>query len=333
MEIKFGRRDALALATSMLAAIVTAPALGAEPIRLQATTIAPPDNVWSKTGDRYAEAVKKRTGGRVEIAMSYSGALGNAAATIEALKFNTINIVIQEVGQLDVYNPLAGLGSYPYLIRDIEHFRVVMEKTDVGRKFHDEIEKRAGFKLIGAGFRGPREMASRRPIQTPADLAGLKMRIPSQQMFRKTWATLGASPVPMPSLEVYTALQQGIIDAAENPLEAQIRSKYYEAVPYVIMTSHVNAYYTFIMDATFFKSLPKDVQAVLGEEGENAMRWGGDQVLGQIEAYKQRLSKAGTKIIEPDVAAFRKKLEPMKADFPAEIQEWIERFQNAGKKG
>lgn len=321
-------------ARALVAGALAVPAVAgaqAEPIRLIAATIAPPDNIWAKVGDRFAAAVAERTGGEVQIKMTYSGALGKAAETIEALKLNTINIVIQEVGHLDVYDALAGLGSYPYLIRDIDHFRLVMDETDIGHDFHDEIEKRTGFKLIGAGFRGPREMASRRPVKTPDDLAGLKMRVPTQKMFRMTWSTLGASPVPMSSLEVYTAMQQGIIDAAENPLEAHVRSKYHEAVPYVIMTSHVNAYYTFIMDSGFFHSLPEEVQTVLQEEGEKAMRWGTEEVVGMIDGFRQTLEEGGATIVEPDRAAFREKLVPMKEEFPADFQEWIDRFQGAGR--
>lgn len=315
---------------SALAILMSSQAM-AQSVTLQAATIAPPDNIWSKVGDRYAELVAERTGGDVIIEMSYSGTLGSAEETIEALQFGTTNIVIQEVGHLDNYEPLAGLGSYPYLIRDYEHFRIVMEETDIGSSFHDEIEQRAGFKLIGAGFRGPREMATNRPIETPEDLSGLRMRVPNQQIFRETWTTLGASPTPMPSLEVYTALQQGVIDGAENPLEAQIRSRYYEAVPYVIMSSHVNAYYTFIFDADYFNGLPEETQQVLIEEGEAAMRWGSEQMQELLATYEGELVENGVEIIRPDVEAFRAKLEPMKATFPDDFQEWIERFQTAGQ--
>lgn len=311
-------------------ATLAAGTAAAQSVTLQAATIAPPDNIWSKVGDRYAERVADRTGGDVIIQMSYSGTLGSAEETIEALQFGTTNIVIQEVGNLDGYEPLAGLGSYPYLIRDYEHFQAVMVDDGVGQAFHDEIEERAGFKLIGAGFRGPREMATNRRIETPDDLAGLKMRVPNQQIFRQTWSTLGANPTPMPSLEVYTALQQGIIDGAENPLEAQIRSRYYEAVPYVIMTGHVNAYYTFIYDAAFFAGLPEETQAILIEEGEEAMRWGSEEMQTLLETYEDTLVENGVEIVRPDVDPFRERLEPMKENFPADFQEWIERFQSAG---
>lgn len=319
-----------ALALALPAVLSADPAL-AQSIRLQAATIAPPDNLWSKAGDRYAERVAERTNGEVEINMSYSGALGDAGDTIEALKFGTVDIVIQEVSNLDSYDPIAGLGAYPYLIRDIDHFREVFKEGGVGQEFYDEIEERIGYKLIGAGYRGPREMASRREVKHPDDLAGLKMRVPNQQTYRLTWQTLGASPVPMPSLEVYTGLQQGIIDGAENPLEAQLRSKYHEAVPYVIMTHHVNPYYTFIFDADNFNSLSEDVQNILVEEGEAAMQWGTEQILAELEGYEQTLIDAGATLVEPDREAFRAKLEPMKAEYPADIQEWIDRFQSVGR--
>lgn len=311
-------------------AFLVSGAEAADPIRLQAATIAPPDNLWSKVGDRYAEAVRERTGGQVEIDMSYSGALGNASETIEALGFGSVNIVIQEVNHLDVYDPLAGLGAYPYLIRDIDHFRQVMAEGGVGEAYYDELETRTGFKLIGAGFRGSREMASRKEVRSPDDLAGLKMRVPNQHMYRLTWETLGASPVPMSSLEVYTGLQQGVIDGAENPLEAHLRSKYYEAVPYVILTHHVNPYYTFIFDAAYFNGLPEDVQQVLIEEGRAAMDWGTEQILASLEGYEQKLVDFGATLVEPDRAAFRAKAEPMKDEFPEDIRDWIVRFQQVG---
>jgi len=312
-------------------AMVLALNVQAEPTVLQAATLSPAGDVWGQAGARFAEAVKERTNGEVVIDMSYSGALGTAAETIEGLTFGTTDIVIQEVTQLDGYDPLAGLGTYPYLIRDYEHFNQLMHETEVGQEFHDELESRTGFKLIGAGFRGPREMAANKEIKTPEDLVGMKVRVPSYQIARDTWSMLGANPVPMSSSEVYTSLQQGIINAAENPLEAHIRSKYYEAVPYIVMTDHVNAYYTFLFDANYFNSLPEDVQKILVVEGKEAMEWGSEQIISKIDGYEKFLKEQGATFVYPDKDAFKAKLEPLKAEYPADMQEWIERFQAAGQ--
>ena len=312
-------------------AVLFASSVQAEPISLQAATLSPSGDVWGQAGARFAEAVKERTDGELIIDMSYSGTLGTAAETIEGLSFGTTDIVIQEVTQLDGYDPLAGLGTYPYLIRDYDHFNQLMHETETGKEFHDELESRTGFKLIGAGFRGPREMASEKEIHTPEDLDGMKIRVPSYQIARDTWEMLGANPVPMSSAEVYTSLQQGIIDAAENPLEAHIRSKYYEAVPYIVMTDHVNAYYTFIFDSNYFNSLPENFQEILMEEGEEAMKWGSEQIISQIDGYKEYLTEQGAEFINPDKEAFKAKLEPLQDQYSQDIKDWVERFQSVGQ--
>ena len=297
-----------------------------ESVTLQMATISPPENLWSKAGARYAEKVAERTGGKVKIEIAYSGSTGTARETVEALQIGTNHIVIQTSARLGVYDPLPGISAYPYLIRDIDHFRK-FAGGPVGQEFASEIEKRTGFHIVGYGYRGPREMASREPIRTPDDLKGVKIRVPNQKLYRMTWEVLGASPVPMPSLEVYTALNQGIIDACENPLEAHVRSKYYEAVPYVDLTSHVRAYYTFIYWGDYFSSLSPELQTILQEEGEAAMQWGTEETLKLISQYEKTLKEKGAKFIQPDVAAFRAKLQGMEDQFP-ELKEWIQKISS-----
>lgn len=170
-------------------------------------------------------------------------------------------------------------------------------------------------------------MASRKPINSPDDLKGLKIRVPNAKLYRTTWEVLGASPVPMPSLEVYTALNQGIIDACENPLEAHVRSKYYEAVPYIILTSHVRAYYTFIFHDSFFKSLSPELQTILQEEGDAAMKWGTEATLKRIAEYEKILTDKGAQFITPDVKTFRSKAKLMDEKFP-ELKEWVAKIRS-----
>ena len=256
--------------------------------------------------------------------IAYSGSTGNARETIEALQIGTNHIVIQEPARLGGYHPLPGISAYPYLIRSVDHFKKFAGSA-IGAEFSKAVEEKTGFKIVGYGFRGAREMASRKPIKTPDDLKGLKIRVPSDKMYRRTWEILGASPVPMPSLEVYTALNQGIIDACENPLEAHVRSKYYEAVPYVVLTSHVGPFYTFIFWGDYFKSLSPELQQILVEEGNAAMTWGTDETLKMIDGYAKTLKDKGAKFVTPDVAAFAEKVAPIKADFP-ELAEWVDRI-------
>ena len=97
------------------------------------------------------------------------------------------------------------------------------------------------------------------------------------------------------------------------------------------MTDHVNPYYTFIMDAEKFNSLPENVQQILVEEGRAAMDWGTQQIEESLAGFEETLVEHGATIIEPDREAFRAKLEPMKEEYPEEMQQWIERFQSVGQ--
>ena len=315
-----------AFACSLIIGLAPSPAIGVESATLQLATISPPDNIWYKAAKRFADAVAERTNGKVKIQIAHSGSTGSVRESVEALLIGTNDIVETPVVALAPYNSLAAIESYPFLIRDEDHYEKVYNGP-VGKQLYKEIEKLTGFKMIGAGYRGPREVASKRPIKTVADLEGLKIRVPGMKIFRATWEMLGASPVPMSSKEVYMGLNQGIIDAVENPLEAHVRSKYYEAADYVIMTSHVYAGYTFIFNSQRFNSFSSELQNILTEEGVKAMKWGGIQARTSIDDFKAILKEKGVTFITPEIEGFREKLSALPDEFP-ELKPWVEKISN-----
>lgn len=311
------------LASSFVAAGI-APAHAVESATLRLATVSTPDNVWYSTAQRFAEGVSNRTDGKVKIRIAHSGTTGSVRESVEALQIGTNDIVQTVIASLEPYDDLAALESFPYLIRDEAHFDTVFNGP-VGQELYAAIGDNTGFKLIGAGFRGAREMASKKPVNAIGDLKGVKMRVPEIPVFRRTWELLGASPVPMASGEVYTGLQEGIIDAVENPLEAHMRSRYYEAAKYVVMTNHVYGAYTFVFSATRFKSFSPELQSILQEEGEKAMRWGGEQTRAQIEELKAELQKRGVTILSPELEPFRARLAPLADEFP-KLKPWVQKI-------
>lgn len=316
----------LSLAAVTLAACVgTAAAQDFDRQTLQLASIEPPTTVWGQAAQRFADAVEERTGGAVTVELALSGTTGSVRETLEALTFGTGDVVVTVVSALGPFEPLAAIESYPYLIRDAAHFDAVFNGP-VGEELYAEIGERSGFHIAGAGFRGARQMASTRAVESVDDLAGLKMRVPGINIFRQTWETLGASPVPMSSSQVYTSLLQGVIDAAENPLAAHLRSKYHEAADYVIITDHVHGAYTFVFDGARFSGFSPELQAVLNEEAEAAMNWGTEQSLAQIAGYESELEGLGATIIRPDTAAFREKIAPLADQYP-DLKPWIEKVQ------
>lgn len=294
---------------------------------LQLASVETPTTVWGQVAHKFADGVAEASGGELNVELALSGSTGTVRETLEALTIGTNDIVMTVVASLNSYDPLAAIESYPYLIRDEDHFNAVYN-GEIGNDLFDALAQSSGLRLVGAGSRGPREMASKRAINSVEDLEGLKIRVPGIDVFRETWAGLGASPTPMSSKEVYTGLQSGIIDAVENPLSAHIRSKYYEAAEYVILTHHVYGAYTFVFDDARFQSLTDAERAIINEQAKIAFEWGTEQAKAELADLRAELEGHGAKFIEPDIAGFRAKLAPM-ADKFSELAPWVARIQAA----
>lgn len=306
------------------AAATTAPAAVAQ-TTLKMAHIYTPGNIWYETAEAYARAVEEKSGGKVKIQIAHSGSTGDWPASIEALKIGTNDIVLQSIGTLDRYNILPGIEAYPYLLRDVDHFKKVYYGP-VGAEFMEEVAKKTSFRIIGAGYRGARWLTSNKPVAKLDDLKGLKLRVPPLKMYRMTWEYLGASPVPMGVAELFTSMQQGVVDGQENPLEIVESNKFYEVQKYAIDTRHVIGAMTWIFSDARFRKLPPDVQKLLQEEGERAMLAATDRMIGLEGELKTKLEGRGMKFNEVDRDAFRAKLTPMSKEFP-DLAPWVEKFQ------
>jgi tripartite ATP-independent transporter DctP family solute receptor len=284
-----------------------------------------PGNIWYETAAAYAKAVEQKSAGKVRIEIAHSGSTGDWPQSIEGLKIGVNDIVLQSIGTLDRYNIVAGVEAYPYLVRDVGHFKKVYYGP-VGAELFDEIAKKTSFRIVGAGYRGARHLSSNRLVRNMAELKGLKMRVPPLKMYRMTWEYLGASPVPMGPAELFTSLQQGVVDAQENPLEFIENYKFNEVQKYVVETGHVIGAMTWIYSEARLKQLPPEVQKLLKEEGDKAMLDATEKMIKLEGDIKKRLESKGMQFIKVDTAPFQATLAPMRKDFP-ELSSWVEKIQ------
>ncbi|MFA5663604.1 TRAP transporter substrate-binding protein [Castellaniella sp.] len=319
--------NTLALAGVAVAVAGTARA-EVESVTLHMAHDYPPGNVWYEAAQRFADGVASRTDGKAKMQIAHSSSTGSWDQNIEGLQIGTNDIVLESIGTLDRYDPLPGVEAFPYLIKDLDHFKKVYY-GDVGDAFMDEVARRSGFRIIGAGYRGARKLSANRKVESVGDLAGLKLRVPPLKMYRRTWELLGASPVPMPVTEIFTGLQQGLIDGQENPLEFINTYKLGEVQSHVMNTNHVIGAMTFIFNDGRFKALSPELQQILREEGANAMLWATDRVLGMENDYQKSLEDKGVVFVDVDLPAFREKVAPIADDFP-DLKEWVVKFQQAG---
>jgi TRAP-type C4-dicarboxylate transport system substrate-binding protein len=145
-------------------------------------------------------------------------------------------------------------------------------------------------------------------------------------MYRMTWDLLGANPTPMPPTELYTSLQQNVVDGQENPLETIDNSKWYEVQKFAIDTRHTVGAMTWIFSEPYLKSLPAETQLVLKEEGEKAMLDASQRVADLEGTLRKKFEGAGMTFLQPDLAPFRARLQPMLKEFP-DLAPWVAKFQ------
>ncbi|MCR4443299.1 MAG: TRAP transporter substrate-binding protein [Peptococcaceae bacterium] len=210
----------------------------AKPLILKLANVSPVGDPRDEAAKKFAAAVEKKTEGKVKVEVYSGGTLGTWRDTIEGLKPGIVQVVLESVGTLEPYTSLAAIDAVPFLYQGDSHFKKVWY-GDLGKQLLDEVGTKGSFELMGPMHRGARYVTSKRKIETAADLKGLKIRVPEIKIYLKTWEKLGATPTPMAFTEVYTGLQQGTVEAQENPLTLSYSSAFYEVCPYLIKTKHV----------------------------------------------------------------------------------------------
>ena len=264
---------------------------------------------------RFAELVEERTDGRVKIEV-YSGAtLGDWRDTIEGLKPGIVQVVVESLGTIEPYTKLAAIDAVPFLYRDDEHFQKVWSSA-YGESLLEMIGVLGDFELMGPMYRGARYVTSTKAIHNAEDIVGLKIRVPNIQIYMKTWEMLDAAATPMAFTEVYTGLQQGTVEAQENPLTIASSAAFYEVCPYLIETKHVYSTDLFIFDKTFFSGLPADMQEIIKDSARVAADERTKFVQENEASIIKDFEEKGVTFIKPDLVGIRSKVKEIINDFP-----------------
>ncbi|MBE6907264.1 MAG: TRAP transporter substrate-binding protein [Ruminococcaceae bacterium] len=279
-----------------------------------------------KEAEKFKEIVEEKTGGKVRVDIYGAAQLGDVNEIIEGLQLGTDEIVIEGFGTIPSYTELSLLDLVPFMWRDRDHFDNVWN-GEVGEALLTEAGNQAGMKLFGASYRGVRVTTSAKRFSNMDELKGLKIRVPNDDMSVKTWQALGATPTPMAMNEVLTGIQQGTVDAQENPPILSYNFGLADACKYLIKTNHRWSADVFMMNQDYFANLPEDVQAAIIEAGEVAAAYVSQiNTDGEADAF-QKWKDAGAEIIEPDLEPFKEATQNVVADNFPNLVEWVEKIK------
>ena len=271
--------------------------------------IAPPES--GAIGFKYlAEEVTKRSNGQLNVVFHGGTLLGKELEIMDAVKSGNIAMGSPAGAACTVF-PEMCVFLTPFLVRDYQH-AYAMFNGEIGKNLDETFQKKYKLKVLffyDYGFR--HFWNNKRPITTPADLKGLKMRVQQGRVFADTVNGLGASAVPMPWGEVIPAAQQGVIDGADLPVVNINALKAYEVAKYASMTYHNYGPTVLVMNLDLFKSLTPEQQKLVldvGREAQTKVRELTESV-DNFQKAKEILEPKGMKVNQADVASFRKMAE------------------------
>ena len=254
-----------------------------------------------------AGEIAKRTNNRYTIDVFPASSLGNETQINQSLSLGTVDIIYTgQAFAARTYPPLS-IGGAPYMFRDFKHWKKYSESPvfwDLAEGYHEK----SGNKIVANVYYGVRQTTANKPIVKPDDMKGLKLRVPDAPLYIMYPKVLGANATPIAFAEVYLALQNGTVDAQENPLPTIMAKKFYEVQTHINLTGHITEMLLVIVGGPLWNRLSMGERDIF----QDVFREACAKATAEIAASETRLAdefakKYGKKVVKSDRAAFKAK--------------------------
>lgn len=302
------RRWTAALTLLALAAALPQAALAqAAPKVLKFNHVLGPKEPYHDGFLKWAERVDKRTNGALKIEVFHSAALGKEEDIIEQMRQGANIGQNTDAARLGNYVPGIAVVNGPYFAETLEDV-AKLRNAPTMRKYQDELASKHGLRVVCFNWaQGYRHVFSNKPVKTPDDLKGLRIRTPPAPIWQESVRAIGATPVAMAFGEMYPALQQRAIDGVELVYNNIPGGRFYEVLKYVSETRHILLINFQVVGSRFFDSLPADHQRALTEECDRAGEETSKQILASEAGVRDQLKQRGMVVVDGvDLAAFRR---------------------------
>lgn len=257
-------------------------------------------SVWA------GEEIKKRTNGKYEIQVFPASSLGKESDINQGLTLGTVDIILTGASFAgNTYKPLA-VTYFPFIFRDSEHL-LKYAKSDVFAELAKGYDEKSGNHIVALNYYGARNVTSSaaKPVAKPEDMKGLKIRVPDAPAYLAFPKSLGANPTPIAFAEVYLALQNGTVDAQENPLPTIEAKKFYEVQKNISLTGHIVDSLLTVVSGPLWQKLTPDEKKIFTEVMQEAAEKTGREIIASEIRLTEEFKKKGNNVITVDKNAFR----------------------------
>jgi tripartite ATP-independent transporter DctP family solute receptor len=277
---------------------------GGRPLILRAAHTVAETHPYHLGLEKFAELVKQRTNAEIEIEIYPNGRLGSEKDLIPGLQINTVDLMVSPLDSAAPLVPELTVLDLPFLFRDREHAYKVLD-GHIGQGFLQRFETKH-IKALAFWEDGFYHLTnSKRPVNEPADIEGLRIRTLEKPAHQEAFQALGAVSIPMAESEVLNALQQEVIDGQENQIVTIHNQGIYEVQQHLALTGHIYSPSLLLMSKTAFDQLTQEEQQVFREAAQEVATYQRGLIKQQDEALLGRLISAGVQVTEPAPATFR----------------------------
>ncbi|WZL81162.1 TRAP transporter substrate-binding protein [Vallitaleaceae bacterium 9-2] len=284
------------------------------PITLKLADNQPLSSPLAQSGEKFAELVNEKTNGQVQIEVYPNAQLGEEAETTEQVKAGVLDFARINVVQLTQYVDGYEALTLPYMFNDDAHRWAAVDGS-VGKALNEEMLEKTGVYVLNYLSSGWRSFYTMEKAVSLADLAGKKIRVMDSAANINMITALNATATPMPYADVFTALQTGVIDSAENDFVSYTTSGHYEVAKYYMEDRHTAGFCNLIMSATVKEKLTDEQFELVKEAAQEAAIWQREAMIKAQEESKQEAIEAGCEFTQVNIQEFQDAVAPMYADY------------------
>ncbi|HLX23276.1 MAG TPA: sialic acid TRAP transporter substrate-binding protein SiaP [Usitatibacter sp.] len=274
-----------------------------------------------------AEEIRKRTNGRYQIDVFPASTLGKETDINQALSLGTIDIIYTGMAFAGRNYPPMSIASGPFVFRDFDHWQK-FRNGPIFRELAKGYEDKSGNHIVGYTYYGQRHLTANKLVTKPEDMKGMKLRVPDAPLFMMFPRAVGANPTPIAFAEVYLALQNGTVDAQENPLPTIDAKKFYEVQKYIILTGHITESLVTIVSGSTWGKIPDADRKIFSDVMWEASTRATNDILEQENRLAAEFEKRGKTVVKVDRGPFIKAVQPAltapDAPWPKELYDRVE---------